>query len=259
IDDPRSKYIIEASRGEVISYAINNEADIMAVDIDLSPWGVSFRVQGKMNFSINMNLTGLFNVYNTLSAIGCGYAMGLSAEQIKEGLEMVKGVAGRFEMVDKGQDFSVIVDYAHTPDGMENVLTTALEFVKGNIIVVFGCGGDRDRGKRPKMGKMAVKYGDFAVLTSDNPRSEEPIDIIKDIEEGIKDSGVPYMIIPDRRDAINYAIEKAEDEDMVIIFGKGHETYQIFKDKTISFDDREVASEAIEEKKLKMVNKDGQG
>ncbi|MFP4661161.1 MAG: UDP-N-acetylmuramoyl-L-alanyl-D-glutamate--2,6-diaminopimelate ligase [Halanaerobiales bacterium] len=248
VDDPRSDYIIEASRGEVISYAINKDADIKAVDIDLSPQGVSFRVEGKLNFIINMNLTGLFNVYNTLSAIGCGYALGLSIDEIKDGLEKVEGVAGRFELVDEGQGFSVIVDYAHTPDGMENALKTALEFVKGDIIVVFGCGGDRDKDKRPKMGKMAVRYGDYAILTSDNPRSEEPLNIIKDIEEGIKDSEIPYKIIPDRRDAIFYAIDKAEAEDMVIIFGKGHETYQIFKDKTISFDDREVAREALRSK-----------
>lgn len=245
IDDPESDQVIKASRGEVITYAIERKADLRAVDIKLSSQGVSFLVNGVMNFSINMKLTGLFNVYNTLSAIGCGYALGLSEDEIKQGLEKVDGVAGRFELVDEGQEFSVIVDYAHTPDGMKNVLKTALEFVKGQIIVVFGCGGDRDKGKRPKMGIMAVKYSHYVVLTSDNPRSEEPMDIITDIENGIKDSPIPYKVISDRKEAILYAIDKAKRDDMVIIFGKGHETYQIFKDRTISFDDREVAREAL--------------
>jgi len=245
IDDPKSDQVIKASQGELITYAIERDADLKAVDIKLSPQGASFVVKGVMNFSVNMKLTGLFNVYNTLSAIGCGYALGLSGEEIKQGLEKVNGVAGRFELVDEGQAFSVIVDYAHTPDGMENVLKTALEFVKGEIIVVFGCGGDRDKGKRPKMGKMAVKYGHYAVLTSDNPRSEEPMEIISDIEAGLQDSLIPYKIITDRKEAILYAIAKAKADDMVIIFGKGHETYQIFKDRTISFDDREVAREAL--------------
>ncbi len=245
IDDPKSEQVIKASQGKIITYAIESEADLKAVDIKLSPHGATFSVKGVMNFTVNMKLTGLFNVYNTLSAIGCGYALGLSGEEIKQGLEKVNGVAGRFELVDEGQDFSVIVDYAHTPDGMENVLKTALEFVKGEIIVVFGCGGDRDKGKRPKMGKMAVKYGHYAVLTSDNPRSEEPMEIISDIEAGIQNLEIPYKIISDRKEAILYAIAKAKADDMVIIFGKGHETYQIFKDRTISFDDREVAREAL--------------
>ncbi len=245
IDDPKSDQVIKSSQGELITYAIEREADLRAVDIKLSPQGASFVVKGLMNFPVNMKLTGLFNVYNTLAAIGCGYALGLSGEEIKQGLEKVDGVAGRFELVDEGQDFSVIVDYAHTPDGMENVLKTALAFVKGELIVVFGCGGDRDKGKRPQMGKMAVKYGHHVVLTSDNPRSEEPMEIISDIEVGIQDSKIPYNIISDRKEAIFYAIDKAKADDMVIIFGKGHETYQIFKDRTISFDDREVAREAL--------------
>ena len=160
----------------------------------------------------------------------------------------VNGVAGRFEIVDEGQDFTVIVDFAHTPDGLENVLQTALELAKGKIHIVFGCGGDRDKGKRPEMGRIAAEYGDYLVLTSDNPRSEDPIAIIKDIEQGLEKSTTPYEVILDRREAIFYAIEKAGPGDMVLIFGKGHETYQIFKDKTISFDDRQVAREAIRER-----------
>lgn len=245
LDDKNSDKVIKASRGKVITYAIKKEADLRATNINLTSQGVSFEVQGKLNFSINMKLTGLFNVYNTLAAIGCGYARGLSEREIKIGLEGVKGVDGRFEIVEMGQDFSIIVDYAHTPDGMENVFKTALELVEGRLFVVFGCGGDRDKGKRPEMGKIAAKYSDYIILTSDNPRSEEPLAIISDIEAGIRGSKTLYKVIPDRRDAIFFAIEKAKKGDMVIILGKGHETYQIFKDKTISFDDRQVAREAI--------------
>lgn len=258
IDDPGSSKIIKASRGTVVTYGINNQADIRAEEIKLEPTGVSFEVKGKRDFSIQMKLTGLFNVYNTLAAISCGYALGLRNDTIKAGLENVNGVEGRFELVDEGQDFAVVVDYAHTPDGMENVLKTALEFVEGEIIVVFGCGGDRDRGKRPLMGQISARYGNYSVLTSDNPRSEDPLSILREIEEGIKEMAedIPYKIIPDRKEAIFHAIERARKNDMVIIFGKGHETYQIFKDKTISFDDREVAREAIRNKYHQERNRD---
>lgn len=247
IDDAHSESIIKAARGNLFTYAVEKEGDLQAVDVELSPRGVSFKVKGEREFGINLKLTGLFNVYNALAAISCGVVLGLNDREIKEGLEGVEGVAGRFELIDEGQDFAVVVDYAHTPDGMENVLKTALEFVQGNIIVVFGCGGDRDRGKRPLMGQIAARYGDLSVLTSDNPRSEDPLAIIMEIETGIQDLDIkaPYEVKPDRREAINYAINRAGKGDMVIIFGKGHETYQIFKDKTIPFDDREVAREAL--------------
>lgn len=250
VDDIHSKEIIKSVAGKLIRYAVERESDLKASQVKLSPRGVSFDITGLLDFNLNMNLTGLFNVYNSLAAIGSAYALGLKEGAIKKGLESIIGVPGRFEVVDEGQDFSVVVDYAHTPDGMENVLKTALEFVKGDIIVVFGCGGDRDRGKRPLMGQMANRYGNFSVLTSDNPRSEEPLNIIKDIEQGIKEmeDPTPYIIIPDRKKAIFQAIKKAKKGDMVVVFGKGHETYQIFKDRTISFDDREVARQAIRER-----------
>ena len=248
IDDPKSEQIIDAARGEILSYGINKNADFQARNIKLDSTGVSFDVQGRYNFSIQMKLAGLFNVYNTLAAIACGYAMGLSGDEIKDGLENVNGVAGRFELVDEGQDFTVVVDYAHTPDGMENVLKTAHELTEGKTIIVFGCGGDRDKGKRPEMGRIAAQYGDLVILTSDNPRSEDPLAIIKDIEKGMENSETPYEIFPDRREAIFYAIEKAAPGDMVLLFGKGHETYQIFRDKIIPFDDRQVAREALEDR-----------
>ncbi|ACL69660.1 UDP-N-acetylmuramoyl-L-alanyl-D-glutamate--2,6-diaminopimelate ligase [Halothermothrix orenii] len=252
IDDSHSDKIIKSTTGNIITYGIEGDCDLKANEINLSPTGVSYHVSGKESFKIDLNLTGLFNVYNSLAAISCGHVLGINGETIKAGIEKVQGVAGRFELVNEGQDFAVVVDYAHTPDGMENVLETAREFVKGNIIVVFGCGGDRDKGKRPLMGKIATQLGDYCIITSDNPRSEDPMEIIKDIEKGIQEeviSDTPYVKEPDRRKAIFSAINSARKDDMVIIFGKGHETYQIFKDKTIPFDDREVAREALKNRK----------
>jgi len=208
IDDLHSQEIIKASRGRIITYGTRKNGDLLGVDITISPQGAAFQLQGIREFAVKIKLTGLFNVYNSLAAISCGIALGLSNQEIKEGLEGVNGVDGRFELINEGQDFAVIVDYAHTPDGMENVLKTALEFIRGNIIIVFGCGGDRDRMKRPMMGQIAAKYGGITVITSDNPRSEEPLEIIKEIESGIKINS-RYIIKPDRREAIFYAINQA--------------------------------------------------
>ena len=246
IDDPHSDKIIETSVGRVLTYSIEKDSNFKAQDILLTPRNVEFDIAGMGK--INLCLTGRFNVYNALAATGAGYSLGLDYKTIKSGLESVQGVAGRFELIDNGQDFAVIVDYAHTPDGMENVLETARELVSGNIIVVFGCGGDRDSSKRPIMGQIGIKYGDYCILTSDNPRSEDPLTILRQIQAGIDkhSSQTPYNVIPDRKEAIFKAIDKAGQGDMIIIFGKGHETYQIFKDKTIHFDDREEAKEALE-------------
>ncbi len=251
IDDAHSQKIINTTVAGVYTYGINNKADLKAERINLSPHSTSFAIndrdEGSGSTEINLKLTGRFNVYNSLAAIGTARVLNIDDSISKSGLVKMEGVPGRFEQIEEGQDFTVVVDYAHTPDGMENVLETAVELVKGNIIVVFGCGGDRDRGKRPQMGKVAARYGKYCVITSDNPRSEEPGDIIRQIETGIKEmeQEVNYIVIPDRRKAIYHAVEKAGSGDMVIIFGKGHETYQIFKDKTIHFDDREVAREAL--------------
>ena len=166
-------------------------------------------------------------------------------EDIIHGLAMNKGVPGRFQSIKNDKDITVIVDYAHTPDGLVNILETAHEFAKKRIITVFGCGGDRDKTKRPIMAEAVGKMSDFAVITSDNPRTEDPEQILNDVEVGIIPTGCPYHKIVDRRTAINEAINMAEKGDVVIIAGKGHEDYQIFKDKTIHFDDVEVATEAI--------------
>jgi UDP-N-acetylmuramoyl-L-alanyl-D-glutamate--2,6-diaminopimelate ligase/murE/murF fusion protein len=195
----------------------------------------------------------MFNVYNVLAAVGAALAEGVAPDIIKQALESFTSVPGRFELVQAGQPFTVIVDYAHTPDGLENVLKTAKQFVQGKIIVVFGCGGDRDRTKRPIMGKIAIQYGDIVLVTSDNPRSEDPKKILDDIEVGIKEglcadnNGKYYEVISDRRQAISRAIQMAKAQDVILIAGKGHETYQILRDKTIDFDDRKVAREVIKE------------
>ncbi len=247
IDDSHSQEIIEATSGKILTYGIEDPAEIVAKNIELNPRGASFLISGFENTRINLNLTGMFNIYNSLAAIGCGQALEINKETIKQGIENLPGVPGRFELINEGQTFTVVVDYAHTPDGMENVLQTAKELVSDNIIVVFGCGGDRDRGKRPLMGQIGVEYGDYCIITSDNPRSEDEMTIIKEIETGIEEMEAlaPYKVIPDREQAIIHAIEKASGDDMVIIFGKGHETYQVFKNKTIHFDDSEIARAAL--------------
>jgi len=245
-DDPHHKILLEKNKVKKLTYAIKNDADIKASDIKITLKGMSFTVQTPAgNMQLTLKLTGLFNVYNSLAAIGAALGLGLPLAIIKEGLESVQGVAGRFELVDEGQDFAVVVDYAHTPDSLENILQTASSFVQGKIISVFGCGGDRDRTKRPIMGKIGTKYSHYAIITSDNPRSEDPAQITSDVEIGAKESGGAYEVIVDRKEAIKKAIGMAKQDDMVIIAGKGHETYQIFRDGTIHFDDREVAREIL--------------
>ena len=240
----------------VISYAVTNNAVLTAANIDVKSAGVSFDIHGPFGKrELKLSITGMFNVYNVLGAVGAALAEGVNPETIKQALEEFTSVPGRFELVQAGQPFTVIVDYAHTPDGLENVLRTAKQFAAGKILVVFGCGGDRDRTKRPVMGKLAVQYGDIVIATSDNPRSEDPEKILADIEVGIKEAlagnqaGKQYEKIADRRQAIARAIALAEPEDVVLIASKGHETYQILADKTIDFDDRQAAREIIREMK----------
>ncbi|NPV52918.1 MAG: UDP-N-acetylmuramoyl-L-alanyl-D-glutamate--2,6-diaminopimelate ligase [Firmicutes bacterium] len=252
MDDPNFHRIIEGTPAEVITYGIENEADIRAFNITLGLSGISFDAATPAGtVALNMKLRGMFNIYNALAAIGAGLEAGLDIEHIKRGLERVGGVPGRFESVDVGQDFAVIVDYAHTPDGLENILKAARQFVSGRKIVVFGCGGDRDRTKRPIMGRIAASLADHVILTSDNPRSEDPASICAEIEagvRGVRGRGEGYEVIVDRRSAIERAVNLAGRGDIVIIAGKGHETYQIFRDRTIHFDDREVARDVLEER-----------
>jgi UDP-N-acetylmuramyl-tripeptide synthetase len=175
------------------------------------------------------------------------YAMGYDTDLLSKALSGIKGIPGRFERVVKGKDFHVFVDYAHTPDALAHLLEAANALKRGRIITVFGCGGDRDRGKRPKMGRVVEENSDITIVTSDNPRSEDPVAIIDDIQTGLR--GTDHVVIPDRREAIYRAVELAAENDIVLIAGKGHEDYQILGDETIHFDDREVARDAINDLK----------
>lgn len=249
IDDPYGRRLIKDIKSErILTYGIKEDADVKADGINVSINGLKFIANtpiGKLN--IESRLLGIHNIYNILASVSTAILEGLSGESIIKGIVLLDTVPGRLEGINEGQDFTVLVDYAHTDDALKNVLNAAREIPHNKITVVFGCGGDRDRGKRPLMGKAAVEYSDFAIITSDNPRSEEPSKIIEEIEKGIKQWSAEgrYIKIPDRREAIEYAINNASKGDIVIIAGKGHEDYQIFRDKKIHFDDREVAREAI--------------
>jgi len=246
VDDPAGAFMLGQSQARCISYGIENDATIRAQNVELRPEGSRFTVTGALGeFEVRSKMTGLFNVYNMLAAISVAFAEGIGPQDIQTALKTFERVPGRFERVAIDRPFSVIVDYAHTPDGLENVLRTAKQFVRGRLIVVFGCGGDRDRTKRPIMGELATRYADRVIVTSDNPRSEEPGFIIQQILEGITTAEAKNKTeaIQDRRSAIERALCVAAAGDVVLIAGKGHENYQILADKTIHFDDREVVRE----------------
>jgi UDP-N-acetylmuramoyl-L-alanyl-D-glutamate--2,6-diaminopimelate ligase len=190
-------------------------------------------------------LRGEFNVENCLAALATARALHIDLNVAAAAIGTVRGVPGRVEPVEAGQEFLVLVDYAHSPDSLENVLRAARPLATGRLLVVFGCGGDRDRAKRPLMGGVATSNADLAVITSDNPRSEDPAEIIAEIESGVAAGGGAYVVEPDRRSAIRLATSEARTGDVVVIAGKGHETYQELADRTIVFDDREVAAEEI--------------
>ncbi len=246
-DDEASELFATVTPARVITYGIDRAADVHATDIEITSKGTSFTVQTFAgSVKMDLKLMGKFNVYNALAATAVGLAEGVSLEAIKDSLEAVAGVNGRFESVDAGQPFAVLVDYSHTPDSLENALITVKEFAKQRIFCIVGCGGDRDRTKRPIMAQIATKYADRTVLTSDNPRSEEPQAIIDDMLAGLSEVAQDrYTAVADRREAIHYAVSQAKPGDVILIAGKGHETYQIIKDQVLPFDDREVAREAI--------------
>ncbi len=248
-DDPASAYFKNITSAEVVTYGLEEGVDVRATEISISAQGTDFHVDSfKGSTDIKLKMVGKFNVYNALGAITAALLEGVPMDEIKRSLESLSGVDGRVESVEAGQPFAVIVDYAHTPDGLENVLKTVNEFAVGRVLTVFGCGGDRDKTKRPIMGKIAAKYSDVVFVTSDNPRTEDPESILKDIEQGLIEDQVPqenYQLIEDRRVAIQKAIDMASPEDVVLIAGKGHETYQKIGQTTHDFDDRIVAKEAI--------------
>ncbi len=252
IDDPYGDRILEKSTCPTLTYSTLGKGTINGDEVLMTSKKTSFTLSyDGHSYEVHTALTGLFNVYNTLGAIGASLIEGIPIEKITEALRSFTSVPGRFELIDEGQSFAVVVDYAHTPDGLENILTTAKSIAESKIIVVFGCGGDRDATKRPLMGNIAAKYGDYIIVTSDNPRTEDPLTIISDVEKGVKEgmrASSSYKVIPDRQEAIFEAINMAADGDIVVIAGKGHENYQILHDRTIHFDDREVARKALAER-----------
>ena len=250
LDDERGPRILQECSIPVWTYGIHADSDIRASDVELFMKGTTFSVgtpQGPL--AIRSQLVGEHNVYNMLAAIGVGLQFGMAPSAIESALQSVENVPGRFEQVHQGQNFSVVVDYAHTEDALLRLLAAANSVKQGRIITVFGCGGDRYPGKRPKMGQAAVRHSDLVILTSDNPRTEDPLRILQDIEEGIlalpSEDRCEYQVVPDRAKAIERAIQAARSKDLVLIAGKGHEDYQLVGTRRLDFDDRQIAKEAI--------------
>ena len=252
VDDPYGVELADKLEREglrVVRYAVEAEADITARDPEFSLAGMRFRLrtpEGEIDF--HSPLVGPPHIYNTLAAVGSGLALGYKLDVITKALSVCTGAPGRFERVPHEGDFAVVVDYAHSDDALLNVLRTARDVTRGRIITMFGCGGDRDASKRAPMGEAAGSLSDVVILTSDNPRTEDPNKILADAEVGIKKTGKPYQKIADRREAIHYAIAQARSDDLVLIAGKGHEDYQIIGRETFHFDDKEVAREALAER-----------
>ena len=241
-DDKYASRIRTKSDTEVITYGMGEGASARAQRVATGFDGLRFEIHyDGRTFAVESPLVGEINVYNLLAAWCAAYSLGIHPEIIARGLAACGAVPGRFERVSEGQPFLVVVDYAHTDDALRNAITIARNMTESRVITVFGCGGDRDRSKRPPMGMAAAELSDLVVLTSDNPRSEDPLSIMNDAMVGIRRFDTPYLVEPDRERAIQKALEEAGPSDIVLIAGKGHETYQILKDKTVPFDDREVA------------------
>jgi UDP-N-acetylmuramoyl-L-alanyl-D-glutamate--2,6-diaminopimelate ligase len=244
-DDERAPALRKAARARTLSYGFAADADVRATDVRLSIEGTRFRVTTPAgDFELDSPLLGRFNVHNLLAALAAGIGLGVPPHALVEGLLSVRGVPGRMERVFAGQDFAIIVDYAHTDDALRNLLETVRGLQPRRMITVFGCGGDRDRTKRPLMGAVAARLSDLIVVTSDNPRSEPPEAIIEEILRGVNGGRrAERHVVPDRREAIQRALELAQPGDAVVIAGKGHETTQVLRDRSVPFDDRQVARE----------------
>ncbi len=249
LDDPWATRLVNELKMPKISYAICTNADLFARDIQIEEGGVSFKISlwNEKYYPVQLQLMGMFNIYNALAAAGIGLILGMEPELICAALESVTSVPGRAEVLDTNTEYKVVLDYSHSPDALENILLAIREFIKGRLIVVFGCGGDRDQGKRPIMGAIAGKMADLSILTSDNPRAEDPLDILGAIEEGIKPTGGLYEVIENRREAIKHALSIADAGDVVLLAGKGHETYQEIHGVKRPFDEKFIVNELLEE------------
>lgn len=250
-DDENGLKIVEGlDIKKVVSYAVNiNEADYTAKNVRFKPNGVEYEIVGDMIGRCSCPIPGRFSVYNSLCASVCAFALGVGFTDVLSAVSKSQGVKGRIEVVPTNRDFTIIIDYAHSPDGLENIISSLREIAKGRVVTLFGCGGDRDKTKRPKMGKIAAELSDYCIVTSDNPRSENPTEIINDILAGMQGIKTPYKVVEQRRDAIEYAIKHAKENDIILLAGKGHETYQILPTGTIHFDEREVVADILAELK----------
>ncbi|MCX5668827.1 MAG: UDP-N-acetylmuramoyl-L-alanyl-D-glutamate--2,6-diaminopimelate ligase [Candidatus Omnitrophica bacterium] len=247
-DDKYSHRIRQLTKAKVLTYGIENKSNVMAREINFKRHSTEFSlVAGQINIRMKTNLIGRYNIYNILAAVAWGISEKLPIQDIKSAIEKFKHVPGRLERVNCSRDFSIFVDYAHTPDALFNVISALRPLVKGKIIVIFGCGGERDKLKRPQMGKVVTELADYAIITSDNPRSENPAWIIKDIAQGIQKSN--YCIVPGRLAAIRKGLSLINKADCLLIAGKGHEDYQILKNKVIKFSDRKVVRECLKSMK----------
>lgn len=251
VDEETAPQIMQDLTCPTLTYGISGRADLFARDIEITESGVSFtlNLRNLHTERIHLLLTGMFNVYNALAAAACALILGVGLADIKKGLEAVVSVPGRVEMLSTDTPYRMILDYSHSPDALDNILHTVREFCRGRIILVFGCGGDRDKGKRPMMGRIAGQLADYSILTSDNPRFEDPMDILAAIEQGIAPTGAKYEVIENRREAIRQAMEMAVGGDIVVLAGKGHETYQDICGVKRPFDEKQIVREILEEMK----------
>lgn len=245
VDDETGREIANTYKGKVVSYGIENPADVFAIDEEFGEDGLKFVMNVMDDIAyIKSNLCGRFNVYNVMCASATAYVLGVSIKDIEKGIRNIKRVDGRFNII-SAKDTSIIIDFAHTDDGLKNAISSIREFAKGRIITVFGCGGDRDKTKRPLMGEIASELSDFCILTSDNPRSENPSDIILDIKKGIKKDN--YEVLLKRKEAIRYALSMAKKDDIIFIAGKGAEQYQEIDGIKYEYNDEKYIMELIEE------------
>ena len=246
-DDDWAEKLTRGLGCRIISYSAGDDAaDYTARNIRRRPDGVDFELVGTGVIGrVRLSTPGEFSVYTALAAAACALVLGMPFDRVIEALGTMRGVKGRAEIVPTGRDFTIVIDYAHTPDGLENICRTLKDCSTGRLVTLFGCGGDRDKGKRPKMGAIAATLSDYLVITSDNPRTEPPDAIIRDILAGVEDSGTPYTVIENRVEAIRWAVHHAQPGDTILLAGKGHETYQVLDSGIIHLDEREVVADAL--------------
>ena len=250
-DDARAEFMAHGAQCPLLRYsASNDDVELYAKNVKLTASGVSFTAvyEGEC-VETSLAIPGMFSVHNALGVMSAALSLGMDIKAVAEAIGSAKGVKGRMESVPTDGDYSIIIDYSHKPDALENVLKTLRPVTKGRLISLFGCGGDRDRGKRPIMGSIAAEYSDLVIVTSDNPRTEEPLAIIDEIVPGVKDRGTEYVVIPDRIVAIGWAIDNAASGDVILLAGKGHEDYQIIGHEKIHMDEREIVADFLKKRK----------